>query len=129
MRLQKLQCVSRGGIEWFVDDFQIDELLVHSRPAFWIHLTKLRAARIVSRNEMAVPQLLPGELHPLRIERWIDSGSFTSQLKPCPKKHLAFPPCSAGQHNMRPFVNDGLIVSMQNLNMGLAAASVLVVID
>jgi creatinine amidohydrolase len=32
--LQKLQGVSRRGIERFVDDFQIDELLVHRCPAF-----------------------------------------------------------------------------------------------
>ena len=72
LRLNKLQRVSRRGIECFADDFQIDELFVHRGPAFWIHSTELRARRIISRDEMAVAQLLPGKLHPLRIERGIE---------------------------------------------------------
>src|SRR6266851_4827274 len=73
--LQKLQGVSRRGIEWFVDDLQIDKLFIHGGPAFWIHLAELRAARIISGDEVAVPQLLPGKLHPLRIERGIELGN------------------------------------------------------
>ena len=56
-----------------LDDFQIDNCS-YIVPAFRIHLSQLRAARIVAGNKMPIAQRLPGEMHPVRRQRRIEFG-------------------------------------------------------
>jgi purine nucleoside permease len=54
--MHELQSVSRRRIERLIDHLQINELLIHRRPALRVHLTQLRAARIIARYKVTIAQ-------------------------------------------------------------------------